>query len=101
MLEAMVAVDPPDYAHIMNLDKSVRDFGVPALLDEHKSHSISPRFLVMQRGLVAISRELGTSFHLSVRPEKEMLTIYIYNFISSPPTSSAVFHRCYGFSGRF
>ena len=78
MLEAMVAVDPPDYSHIMNLDKSVRDFGVPALLDEHKSHSISPRFLVMQRGLVAISRELGTSSHLSVRPEKRMLTIYIY-----------------------
>lgn len=61
MLEAMVAVDPPDYAHIISLDKSVRDFGVPALLDEHKSHTISPRFLVMQRGLVAISRELGMS----------------------------------------
>jgi hypothetical protein len=63
MLEAMVAVDPPDYSHIINLDKSVRDFGVPALLDEHKSHSINPRFLVMQRGLVAISRELGMSTH--------------------------------------
>ena len=59
MLEAMVAVDPPDYSHIISLDKSVRDFGVPALLDEHKAQSISPRFLVMQRGLVAISRELG------------------------------------------
>ena len=83
MLEAMVAVDPPDYSHIINLDKTVRDFGVPALLDDHKSHSISPRFLVMQRGLVAISRELGMSRpHLSVHPKKkeEMLTRYIYNF---------------------
>ena len=61
MLEAMVAVVPPDYSHIIDLDKLVRDFGVPALLDDHKSHSISPRFLVMQRGLVAISRELGMS----------------------------------------
>jgi hypothetical protein len=79
MLEAMVAVDPPDYSHIVNLDKSVRDFGVPALLDEHKSHSISPRFLVMQRGLVAISRELGMSPVFCPSPKnkgKEMLTIY-------------------------
>lgn len=64
MLEAMVAVDPPDYAHILNLDKSVRDFGVPLLLDEHKSRDISPRFLVMQRGLVVMGREIG----MSVRP---------------------------------
>jgi len=59
MLEAMVAVVPPDYSHIINLDKSVRDFGVPALLDEHKSQTVSPRFLVMQRGLVTIGRELA------------------------------------------
>ncbi|KAF8817210.1 hypothetical protein BYT27DRAFT_7205076 [Phlegmacium glaucopus] len=59
MLEAMVAVDPPDYGHITNLDKSVRDFSVPSLLDEHKFHDISPRFLVMQRGLVAMSREIA------------------------------------------
>lgn len=59
MLQAMVAVDPPNYAHIVNLDKSVRDFGVPALLDEHKCQNISPRFLVMQRGLVAMGREIG------------------------------------------
>ena len=66
-----MAVELPDYSHIINLDKSVRDFGVPALLDEHKSQSISPRFLVMQRGLVAISRELGMSLPLiCVRPKK-------------------------------
>ena len=75
MLEAMVAVNPPDYSHIINLDKLVRDFGVPALLDEHKSHSISPRFLVMQRGLVAISRELGMFPHLSVGSKNKMLNI--------------------------
>ena len=73
MLEAMVAVDPPDYSHIINLDKSVRDFGVPALLDEHKSQSISPRFLVMQRGLVAISRELGMCLLFTY-----LLCVYLY-----------------------
>ena len=71
MLEAMVAVDPPDYSHIINLDKSVRDFGVPALLDDHNTQSISPRFLVMQRGLVAISRELGMS-HTYLCPRKRL-----------------------------
>ena len=52
-------VDPPDYAHIVNLDKSVRDFSVPSLLDEHKSQDVSPCLLVMQRGLVSMSREIG------------------------------------------
>ena len=95
MLEAMVAVSPPDYSHIINLDKSVRDFGVPALLDEHKSQTITPRFLVMQRGLVAISRELGMSPLIFSSQKKT-----IYYFISPPPTTSAVFYRCYGISGR-
>ena len=77
MLEAMVAVNPPDYSHIIDLDKSVRDFGVPALLDEHKTQSISPRFLVMQRGLVAISRELGM-FPIFCTSKKKKLYVYIY-----------------------
>jgi hypothetical protein len=66
----MVAVNPPDYADIVNLDKSVRDFSVPSLLDEHKCRDVNPRFLVMQRGLVAMSREIGTSplLPLSVGP---------------------------------
>ena len=70
MLEAMVTVNPPDYAHIISLDKSVRDFSIPSLLDEHKSHDVNPRFLVMQRGLVTMSREIGTSplLLLSIRP---------------------------------
>jgi len=59
MLEAMVTVNPPDYAHIISLDKSVRDFSIPSLLDEHKSHDVNPRFLVMQRGLVTMSREIA------------------------------------------
>ncbi|KAF8158547.1 hypothetical protein B0H34DRAFT_709315 [Crassisporium funariophilum] len=59
MLEAMVCVEPPVYSRILDLDKSVRDFGVPSLLDEHKSHDVNPRFLVMQRGLVAMSREIA------------------------------------------
>ncbi|KDR82363.1 hypothetical protein GALMADRAFT_57068 [Galerina marginata CBS 339.88] len=59
MLEAMVAAEQPDYPHIIHLDKSVRDFGVPSLLDEHHPHDVNPRFLVMQRGLVAMSREIA------------------------------------------
>ncbi|KAF8968960.1 hypothetical protein BDZ97DRAFT_1797210 [Flammula alnicola] len=59
MLEAMVSVTRQDYMHIVNLDKSVRDFGVPSLLDEHQPHDVNPRFLVMQRGLVAMSREIA------------------------------------------
>lgn len=59
MLEAMVSIDSPDYSLIVGLDKSVRDFGVPALLDENQRQSITPRFLVMQRGLVTMSREIG------------------------------------------
>jgi len=59
MLEAMVAVDQPDYSHIVDLDKSVRDFGIPSLLDEQQPNDVNPRFLIMQRGLVAMSREVG------------------------------------------
>jgi hypothetical protein len=60
MLEAMVAVAQPVYAHILHLDTAVRDFSVPALLDEHQPHDAAhPRFLVMQRGLVTMSREIG------------------------------------------
>ncbi|KAF9561089.1 hypothetical protein CPC08DRAFT_664768 [Agrocybe pediades] len=59
MLEAMVAAEQPDYAIIMDLDKSVRDFGIPSLLDEQQQNEVNPRFLVMQRGLVAMSREIA------------------------------------------
>lgn len=62
MLEAVVAVQQPAYAHIVYLDKSVRDFGVPPILDEHKTHDVNPRFLIMQRGLVTMSREIGGFF---------------------------------------
>ncbi|KAF8182616.1 hypothetical protein BJ912DRAFT_928505 [Pholiota molesta] len=59
MLEAMVAVAQPAYARILHLDTAVRDFSVPALLDEHQPHDANPRFLVMQRGLVTMSREIA------------------------------------------
>ncbi|KJA21980.1 hypothetical protein HYPSUDRAFT_202474 [Hypholoma sublateritium FD-334 SS-4] len=58
VLLAIVAVPPPEYAYIIALDYSVRDLGVPALLDQQQPHVASPRFLVMQRGLVAMSREI-------------------------------------------
>ena len=59
----MVSVEQPAYARILELDKYVRDFGVPAILDDTTTQSISPRFLVMQRGLVALSREIGMYAH--------------------------------------
>jgi hypothetical protein len=57
----MVAVDTPSYTRFMALDKLVRDFDVPALLDEHYTHSANPRFLVMQRALVSTGRDIGIS----------------------------------------
>ena len=59
ILETMVSVEQSDYIKILELDEYVRRFGVPSILDDATSHSISPRFLVMQRGLVALSREIG------------------------------------------
>ena len=59
ILSAVVAVQPPDYAHIIALDYAARDFGVPDLLDEHRRHVTKPGFLVTQRGLVTMSREIG------------------------------------------
>ena len=55
----MVSVEQSDYVKILELDEYVRRFGVPAILDEAASHSISPRSLTMQRGLVSLSREIG------------------------------------------
>lgn len=59
MLEAMVSIQPIEYAHILDLDKSVRDFEIPSLLDDHQLNDINPRFLVMQRSLVTMGREIG------------------------------------------
>ncbi|KIM35921.1 hypothetical protein M413DRAFT_32151 [Hebeloma cylindrosporum] len=59
MLEAMVSNQPVEYAHILDLDKSVRDFGIPSLLDDHQPNDINPRFLVMQRSLVTMGREIA------------------------------------------
>ena len=59
ILSAVVAVQPPEYAHIIALDRAARDSDVPALLDDHQRHVTNPRFLVMQRGLVTMGREIG------------------------------------------
>ncbi|KJA15804.1 hypothetical protein HYPSUDRAFT_58593 [Hypholoma sublateritium FD-334 SS-4] len=58
ILSAVVAVQLPEYTQIIVLDCSVRDFDVPVLLDEHQRHAAIPYFLVMQHGLVAMSREI-------------------------------------------
>jgi len=59
ILEAMTnTARPPDYTYILGLDKSVRDFAVPSLLEEQNTKA-TPRFLIMQRGLVVMGREIG------------------------------------------
>jgi hypothetical protein len=55
----MVAVNSPDYSHIINLDKMVRDSKIPAALNEPFNHDVRPRFLVMQRALVSMGRDIG------------------------------------------
>jgi hypothetical protein len=65
ILEAMIVVKPPEYAHIIALDHAVRDFNIPPLLDGHNSDGLNTRFLVMQRALVTTSRDIGSIFHWS------------------------------------
>jgi len=55
----MVAVKAPPYSRILELDGTVRDFDVPTMLDDNTMQNVTPRFLVMQSGLVSISRELA------------------------------------------
>lgn len=88
MLEAMVAVKQHEYTRITDLDSSVRNFAVPSLLDDHQPQDVKPRFLVMQRGLVAISRQIGKgpSPHMCSR------VLLIYFFRSSPPASSPILY---------
>lgn len=59
MLEAIIAKEP-EYSRIIELDRSVRDYGRPALLDgDSTPMEIAPRFLCMQRALVSMGQELG------------------------------------------
>ncbi|KAF9523896.1 hypothetical protein CPB83DRAFT_862092 [Crepidotus variabilis] len=59
VLDAMVSVNTPDYQKILELDCHVRDFRVPPILEEGNVLQTRSRFLVMQRGLVALSRDIA------------------------------------------
>ncbi|KAH0586545.1 hypothetical protein H2248_007770 [Termitomyces sp. 'cryptogamus'] len=68
ILEAVVVVDPPPYSTIIKLDSLVRNFQIPKLLDEQPKYgsggqggsgAVAPRFLSMQRALVATSRDIA------------------------------------------
>ncbi|TFK39044.1 hypothetical protein BDQ12DRAFT_682922 [Crucibulum laeve] len=59
MLEAMVSAEIPAYERILRLDRDVRDFAVPPLLLKHNMFEVQPRFLVMQRGLVQMGRQIA------------------------------------------
>ncbi|KAG6889814.1 hypothetical protein C0992_003929 [Termitomyces sp. T32_za158] len=71
ILEAVVVVDPPPYGTIVGLDSLVRNFQIPKLLNEQPKHEsrgyegsgagVAPRFLTMQRALVATSRDICNS----------------------------------------
>ena len=62
MLEVVVAVEPPDYTRVVQLDKAARDFGIPSILEEPKPREGQTRFSIMQKGLVLMSREIGACF---------------------------------------
>ncbi|KAF5369123.1 hypothetical protein D9615_010426 [Tricholomella constricta] len=68
VLEAVVVVEPLPYEDIVELDRRVREFAVPEILSsgEHGANNgdliingAEPRFLVMQRALVATSRDVA------------------------------------------
>ncbi|KAG6853952.1 hypothetical protein C0991_012276 [Blastosporella zonata] len=68
ILEATAVVDPPAYSTIVELDSLVRNFDTPKLLEAQPNHgqggqegsmTAQPRFLTMQRALVATSREIA------------------------------------------
>jgi hypothetical protein len=74
MLEAMVSVDTVPYSRVLELDKALRDHPVPSILDEAKSLSSPTRFLAMQKALVTMGREIGTTFIPSnLRPRTSLL----------------------------
>ncbi|KAK0439848.1 hypothetical protein EV421DRAFT_1818820 [Armillaria borealis] len=60
ILEAMITVKPLDYSHMISLDRAVRTFGVPPLLDESSIvNGVKTRLLSMQRAFVATSRDIA------------------------------------------
>ncbi|TFK69541.1 hypothetical protein BDN72DRAFT_767830 [Pluteus cervinus] len=87
ILEAIVAIKPLPYSRIIELDTLVREFETPAILEGSKSEEISPRFLVMQRGLVAMSKAIGA---LTNTAHSHRL-YFIRSFISS--TALLQLHR--------
>ena len=91
VLSSIVAVQQPEYAHIVALDHTVRNFGMPVLIDEHQAN---PRFLDMLHGLVTMSREIGQSF--SIFPACATLICRC----SAPPAAPQVLHQCRERSGR-
>ncbi|KAJ7021588.1 hypothetical protein C8F04DRAFT_1140272 [Mycena alexandri] len=56
ILEAVAAVAPLDYKHLLELDARARDFHAPAALTDIGA---TARFLVMQRALVASGRDIA------------------------------------------
>ncbi len=58
ILEAVAAVTPPEYKHLLELDAQARNFHPPAQLADSVA---TARFLVMQRALVASGRDIGAS----------------------------------------
>ncbi|KAG5644900.1 hypothetical protein DXG03_007452 [Asterophora parasitica] len=65
VLEAVVVADPLPYEDIVELDRRVREFAIPEILRSSENsgeiavNGLEPRFLVMQRALVATSRDVA------------------------------------------
>ncbi|KAF9453101.1 hypothetical protein P691DRAFT_659182, partial [Macrolepiota fuliginosa MF-IS2] len=60
ILEAITNTQrPPEYGHVLFLDRSARDFACPSIYDEHSNPKKPvPRFATMQRALVTMGREI-------------------------------------------
>ncbi|KAK7048537.1 4Fe-4S ferredoxin-type domain-containing protein [Favolaschia claudopus] len=56
ILEAVAAVTPPEYKHLLELDTRTREFPQPAMLTDSGA---TARFLVMQRAIVASGRDIA------------------------------------------
>ncbi|KAG6844717.1 hypothetical protein H0H87_004440 [Tephrocybe sp. NHM501043] len=93
LLEATAVVDPPAYSTIVELDSSVRNFPVPKLLDElpKPSMPMQPRFLTMQRALVATTLlQLHRRFFTEVMSRPEVFDI------ATHPYAPSVLATCLG-----
>ncbi|KAG6835911.1 hypothetical protein H0H93_013451, partial [Arthromyces matolae] len=95
ILEAVVVVEPPPYTTIVELDALVRNFEVPKILDAQpklgSGPDVHPRFLTMQRALVATTLlQLHRKFFTEAMSHPETFDI------AAHPYAPSVLATCLG-----